>query len=48
MKLLRFGELGSEGDIVRAGITGLGEQCHRAISWQSTQGNEQQRRSAVA
>lgn len=37
-----------EGDIVRAGITGLGEQCHRAISWQLTQGNEHRQRRAVA
>lgn len=37
-----------EGDIVRAGITGLGEQSHRAITWQSAQGNEQKRRPSVA
>jgi len=30
----------NEGDVVRAGITGLSEQSHRAISWQSAQASE--------
>jgi 2,4-diketo-3-deoxy-L-fuconate hydrolase len=37
-----------EGDIVRAGIHGLGEQCHRAVSWQSISGNERQQRRTMA
>lgn len=37
-----------EGDVVRAGIAGLGEQTHRAVSWQPAQRSAREEQPQVA